>query len=312
MKRALAMLLLTAACATTPPAAILQSGCAPPPIIDVPAGAMLRLLAVGDAGEGPEERGSHLATTIAAMRAVEDVDAMLLLGDNVYRCGVRGVDDPAWERVIEPLFEVGVPIYPVLGNHDWGEVGCRASDPMAQIRKSGTPGFDLWRFPAPAYVVRTGVAEIVFFDSTTIDVCPLRAALATPKTTRWRIVVAHHPLYSCGEHGNDRHTLRLREAVQPLLVESGVDLYVAGHDHDLELPQAPLASPAFLVSGSGSKIRRRGARCAEGGNFRIAGGFAVVDVREEELAIRVHCNGERAPCMERVIRQWEERRRPAG
>ena len=284
-----------------------------PVTIAGPSGSSLRLLAVGDAGEGPEERGSHLATTIAEMRRIEGADAMLLLGDNIYRCGAKNSSDPAWQRVIAPLFTVGVPIYPVLGNHDWGrkeQVGCTFSNPAAQIEKTGTAGFELWRFPARSYIVQTEVAELILFDSTPIAhqwpeeveqaFCPLRAALAAPKTRPWRIVVGHHPLYSCGDHGNEQSTLNMRDALQTLLVQSEVDLYVSGHDHDLELAPAPVESPVFLVSGSASKTRRRGA-CEESQNFRIAGGFAVLDLTADDLTIRMHCNGTAAPCMERRL-----------
>jgi tartrate-resistant acid phosphatase type 5 len=318
MKRLLLCALLATGCGTSlvvqPFREVACATATPPVAIEGPAGPSLRLLAVGDTGEGPDERGSHLATTIAAMRKVEGADAMLLLGDNIYRCGAKSTSDPEWQRVIAPLFAVGVPIYPVLGNHDWGrreQVGCTFSNPAAQIQKTGTAGFELWRFPAPTYIVQTEIAELVMFDSSPIAenwpdeigkaLCPLRAALAAPKTKPWRIVVAHHPLYSCGEHGNDRATQNMRDALQTLLVESKVDLYVAGHDHDLELATAPVASPVFLVSGSGSKIRRRGARCAEGENFRIVGGFAVLDMTANDLTIRVHCNGTEAPCMERRL-----------
>jgi hypothetical protein len=235
---------------------------------------------------------------------------MLLLGDNVYRCGVESTSDSHWERVIAPPFAVGVSIYPVLGNHDWGgksEIGCGISNPMAQVQKTGASGFDLWRFPARTYIVQTDVAELILFDSSPIAygwedelenaLCPLRAALAQPKSKPWRIVAAHHPIYSCGEHGNDASTLRLRALLQPLLEESDVDLYVAGHDHDLELvADAPIHRPMLLVSGSASKIRRRGA-CRESASFKVQGGFAVIDVDAEDLEVNVYCNGKTTPCI---------------
>jgi predicted MPP superfamily phosphohydrolase len=283
-----------------------------PPTIGGPAGASLRLIAAGDGGEGPEERGSHLAQTIAAMRKIEDADAILLLGDNIYRCGVESMSDPNWQRVIAPLFAVGVPIYPVLGNHDWGsksEIGCRISNPLAQVQKTGAPAFDLWRFPARSYIVQTDVAELIFFDSSPIAsgwddelanaLCPLRAALAQPKSKPWRIVIAHHPIYSCGAHGDDESTRNLRARLLPMFVEAEVDLYVAGHDHDLELvADAPAGTPMLLVSGAASKIRRTGA-CNESASFKLEGGFAVIDVSSKDLEVNVYCNGSATPCMAR-------------
>ncbi|HEY0158056.1 MAG TPA: metallophosphoesterase [Thermoanaerobaculia bacterium] len=288
------------------------SGAAPPAIAG-PAGRSIQIAALGDAGEGPEERGSHLNATIAAVKKLGTVDAVLLLGDNVYRCGVRDTADPNWQRVIAPLFAIGRPVYPVLGNHDWGSKatpGCTFSNPEAQIAKTGQPGFEQWQFPAANYVVRTDVAELVMFDSSPIayswpeqrsdPLCALRAVLARPKTTPWRVVVAHHPMYSCGDHGNDQSTLTLRAALHELFESSGVDLYLTGHDHDLEIASAP-GRTMHVVSGSASKIRKRGAKCREGESFRIEGGFALLDVSDDALDVRFYCNGESEPCIERSI-----------
>lgn len=280
-----------------------------PPIIDGPAGASLQILAAGDGGE----RNKQLETTIAALRRIDGADAMLLLGDNIYGCGARTIDDAKWQSVIAPLFAVGVPIYPVLGNHDWGfraQPGCLFSQPDTEIRKSGTPGFELWRFPARTYIVNTEVAEIILFDSSPIAydlsdeiagaLCPLRAALAAPKTKPWRIVAAHHPIVSCGDHGNDASTRNLRETLQTLLAESGVDLYVAGHDHNLELREEGDGKPLYLVSGSASRTRSS-ANCAQSSTFKVVGGFALLDISADALKVSVHCNGATAPCMERSV-----------
>ena len=280
-----------------------------PPIIQGPTGASLQILAAGDGGE----RNTQLATTIAAMRRINGADAMLLLGDNIYGCGARNTTDANWQNVIAPLFAVGVPIFPVLGNHDWGrkaQAGCLFSNPDAEIQKNGTAGFELWRFPARTYIVNTDVAEIILFDSSPIAydwpdeiagaLCPLRAALAAPKTKPWRIVAAHHPIVSCGDHGNDASTTKLRTTLQTLLAESGVDLYVSGHDHNLELRTEGEGGPLLLVSGSAARTRSS-ANCAQSPTFKVIGGFALLDISTNELKVSVHCNGTTAPCMERSM-----------
>jgi len=68
---------------------------------------------------------------------------------------------------------------------------------------------------------------------------------------RWKIVVGHHPVRSNGEHGGID---RVRDAIEDLMHDHGVALYLSGHDHDLEL----LATErGFLqvVSGAGSSTR---------------------------------------------------------
>lgn len=287
-----------------------RTQCTSPPSLNGPDNPNLRLIAVGDAGLSPEDPESLLGPTLAGMKAIEDPDAILVLGDNVYGCGLRDANDPNWTAVIQPLFALGKPVYPVLGNHDWGSRalrGCGFSNPDAEIKKSGTPGFELWNFPAPNYVVNTEVAEIIFFDSSPIaedwadaeqrSLCALRSALSASKTKPWRIVVAHHPLYSCGEHGAEQETVRMRDAVEDLLKDHGVDLYLSGHDHHLETRTTP-SSPLFVVSGSGSKIRTEGATCEQDKSFRIVGGFMVLDITADTLKVRAYCNDSSSTCLE--------------
>jgi hypothetical protein len=118
-------------------------------------------------------------------------------------CGVWGNDDPKWQTVIAPLLALGKPVFPVLGNHDWGRRAldaCPFSRPEAEIAKSGQPGFERWIFPGANYILRTPVAEFILYDSTPIaevfddqiqrPLCALQAAL--PRThmgqqvTEWR------------------------------------------------------------------------------------------------------------------------------
>lgn len=321
MKRLLTVLsaaVLLASCtgATLAPERIADAfaGCeafSPPKSIDGPAETALRLIALGDAGLAPDDEESHLEETLAAMQAIPDVDGILLLGDNVYDCGVESVNAEEWTTVIAPLLKLGKPVFPVLGNHDWGRRAihsCSFSRPEAEIAKSGQPGFERWIFPDASYILRTPVAEFILYDSTPMaealkdeiqrPLCALRTALSAKKALPWRIVAAHHPLFSCGAHGDDPETSNVRLAVEPLLQR--VDLYVAGHDHNLEIRTEGTGSPVYLISGSGAKIRPS-SNCEEGPDFQIDGGFAVLDISAEELKIRVFCNGQETPCMERRL-----------
>lgn len=313
---ALSAVALLASCASTslPPAEIAaaSAGCgtSPPKSIDGPAKTKLRLIALGDAGV-EATRGSQVQQTLSAIKGIPDVDGILLLGDNVYECGVQGNEDPNWKNDIAPLLSLGKPVFPVLGNHDWGRRAihdCGFSRPEAEIAKSGQPGFENWIFPDANYVIRTPVAELILYDSTPIaealqdqlqrPLCALQTALSVERVVPWRIVVAHHPLFSCGAHGNQQETLNVRQTVEPLL--KGVDLYVAGHDHNLEVRAEQTSSPVYLVSGAGARTRPSN-NCPQGLSFKIVGGFAVLDITAEELQIRVFCTGEASPCMEKRL-----------
>ena len=48
----------------------------------------------------------------------------------------------------------------------------------------------------------------------------------------WKFVVGHHPAY-CG--GGHRGSGQIRDLVMPILEEHGVDMFVMGHDHNLQV-----------------------------------------------------------------------------
>jgi len=118
-----------------------------PEITLVPATGTLRLAVAGDTGEGSEV----LAKAISRVHAKAPFDAILLTGDNFYPCGVTSVDDPRWS-LVRPLTRIGVPIFPVLGNHDF----CGKAVPEAQTHATGI--IPRWRFPAP----QGGSVEVSF------------------------------------------------------------------------------------------------------------------------------------------------------
>lgn len=75
----------------------------------------------------------------------------------------------------------------------------------------------------------------------------IKDQLAVP--ARWKIVVAHWPIYSFLGNGPSQE---LKDNVLPLLVEHGVQLYFCGHDHGLQHTKAKSgAGPDMFVSGGG-------------------------------------------------------------
>jgi tartrate-resistant acid phosphatase type 5 len=69
-------------------------------------------------------------------------------------------------------------------------------------------------------------------------------------TADWLFVVGHYPVYSGGEHGN---TADLVSNLLPMLRKYNVDLYICGHDHNLQHLQDSTTSTQYLVSGNGAK-----------------------------------------------------------
>ena len=64
----------------------------------------------------------------------------------------------------------------------------------------------------------------------------------------------HHPPYSAGLHGSESD---VREAWSGLFAQYGVDLALAGHDHDYQR-SVPIDGVLYVVTGGGSKTRPTG------------------------------------------------------
>ncbi len=92
----------------------------------------------------------------------------------------------------------------------------------------------------------------------------LRDALANSRA-RWKVVFLHHSIYSAatrrGGHGGERSVLRLRHLLEPIFVEGGVDLVLAGHDHHYDRSTLqPASAPAshqvqYVTAGASARLR---------------------------------------------------------
>lgn len=276
----------------------------------------LRLIVVGDAGA----THSRLRNGILAVQKAKGLDGILLAGDNFYPCGIRSLHDEQWTKITQHFGPANVPIYAVFGNHDYGDArhegvrpqpcGTFGTDPLTEIRANGTVPH--WNFPAENYRLHSAVADFAMIDTQPVAMdwaAPvlgsgtaegvehfLQQSLVAMKAP-WRIVVGHHTLYSSGVHGRtngfDQQHMR---ALLPLLQSQHVDLYICGHDHDLELlGNLQRRGLLFLVSGAGSgldemKPRKPKALAVEPPtiwpqNVAPEYGFALLEIDAHELAI---------------------------
>jgi tartrate-resistant acid phosphatase type 5 len=244
--------------------------------------ATLRIAVVGDTGEGSD----RVARGIARLNARTPLDAIVITGDAFYPCGPMSATDPQWDRV-RALSQIGVPLLPVLGNHDF----CGGSVPGAQIGATTVPH---WQFPARQYIVESKLAELLMLDTTPYAVGrnddaadAVQQTFASPKTTTWRIAAGHHPIVSSGYHGHfprDQH--RRMVTLEPLMKRAKVDLYICGHDHHLELIDG---NPRFLISGAGSDpvppiIPHAKTLFPSEATAQL--GFAVVELDDHSMTIR--------------------------
>ncbi len=200
----------------------------------------IRLAAAGDVGTGGDE---EFATAVAMddLEGQAEYAALLLLGDNVYEDG-----DPARasHAVFAPFADVldnGTRLLPVLGNHD--------NDSGFGDAQSEALGM-----PARWYSTLIGNVLVVSLDSTQPEnpeqLAWLTAELARSPAT-WTIVELHHPPYSGGYHGS---SVAVREAFGPLFQQYGVQLVLAGHDHDYQRSEV-IDGVTYIVSGAAARLR---------------------------------------------------------
>jgi acid phosphatase len=253
-------------------------------------------VALGDWGR----RGDAIQATVARGLAVgaRDVGSRFVIaaGDNFYPGGVESIRDPHWKQSFEAVYldpALQTPWYAALGNHDYRGVpdvqvaytrfSRRWRMPHRYYRVSGTilgfPNLDLFVIDTSPLVDDVSVDERVqqlcrghwWQEEAEPQIAWLRDALARSPAP-WKIVVGHHPIYS-GAHG-DSPVLIAR--VAPLLEAFGVQVYLHGHDHDLQHIRRGRVD--YICSGAGS----------EGGLVRPIPGTRFCLGRPGFAAFRIH------------------------
>jgi hypothetical protein len=205
-------------------------------------------LVVGDSGTGtkPQRKVGLMMERRCRHKRPEGI---LLLGDVVYPEGVASVDDPQWQDKVFSMYTgdclKDVPIFPVLGNHDY--LGNAASwIEMGDLSQR-------WTFPSRHYsIVVPGLITIYALDS----VYPVRIKKhGIPNfgksDTPWTIAMGHHPLQSASSAGGGHRGTSISSWIVKNLLCNRVDAYLAGHSHHLEYDPMEECNMDQYISGAG-------------------------------------------------------------
>ena len=249
----------------------------PPPLFSVvPAGKPIRVLAFGDFGTGSAAQ-KQTAAAMVAYHKTHPFDFGLTLGDNFYSRGMTSPNDPRWQTQWEQLYSpMHIPFYAVLGNHDWSG----ADSPAAEILYSARS--QSWHMPSPYYTFTAGSVQFFAFDTPAIDEAELKwlDEELTKSKAQWKVVFGHYHIYSATRGDNKELIARLL----PILKKDHVDVYLNGHDHNLQ-ELKPEGSVHFFVSGGG------GAGLYEMNPYdrsifrQKVNGFTVLEADDKTLAI---------------------------
>jgi 3',5'-cyclic AMP phosphodiesterase CpdA len=198
---------------------------------------------------------------------------LVTLGDNDY---TRGTSFAAnWTSSFGWLSAQGIVVAGALGNHDVEFSGGRYQ-------------FDLLGMPGPYYVRRVKDVELVVLNSNAITTAQtrwLKRTLARRSDLR-RIVVFHHPAYTCGEH---RGSVTVQRAWVPLFERYGVRLVLNGHDHNYQ--RFKRKGVTYVVHGGGGAGLYELSRCPAGYPARIrarlAHGFLHLSADPGAITVQV-------------------------
>ncbi len=222
------------------------------------------IAAAGDIACDPTDENYHGGqgtATACRMKATSDLlvgkswDAVLLLGDNQYWDGTLAAYQtsfgPTWGR-LKPL------IRPAPGNHEYQTPGAAGYydyfGPAAGDRSKGWYSYDLGTWHVVA--LNSNCSSIGGCGPGSPQLLWLAADLAAhPRACT--LAYWHHPRFSSGAHGDDT----TYDAFWRTLYAAGVDLVLAGHDHDYErfAPQDPDGKPnpahgiREIVAGTGGR-----------------------------------------------------------
>ncbi len=249
-----------------------------PPVFSVKAGDQpVCFLAFGDFGTGSAEQ-KRLAGVMRQFNQQTPFDFALTLGDNFYANGMTSPDDPRWQSWWEDLYgALHIKFYATLGNHDW----YGSDSPAAEIlytRQSRT-----WRMPAPYYTFTAGPVQFFALDTNEMSEAQLvwLHDELTKSLARWKVVYGHHPIYSVAARGNNQ---KLLQQLQPIL-SGRADIYLTGHEHNLQHLKPEGGVHFFIVGGGGQKLDRLTADPRA--FFAVQDyGFAMLEAEQTQFRVR--------------------------
>ncbi len=207
-----------------------------------------RVWAIGDFGNGSSSQDAVRNAYISYV-GNNPANFWIWLGDNAYN---TGTETEFTNNVFAkyPSVMKNTPLYPGLGNHDYGNSGYQSTAALG----TNFPYFSLFTCPKNGeaggvasgtekyYSFNYGNAHFIALDSygslngsTSAMYTWLQNDLNS-NTQRWTVVYFHHPPYTMGTHNsdNDAELINMRQNILPVLENKKVDLVLCGHSHVYE------------------------------------------------------------------------------
>ncbi|HZL88808.1 MAG TPA: metallophosphoesterase [Pirellulaceae bacterium] len=284
------------------------------------------LLVIGDFGSGGN---AQAAVARAMQKYVADhqveTQGMLLLGDNFYGKVAGGVKSTRWDSGFESMYPATAfpgPCWAVLGNHDYHDTTDGEKNQLEYARR---PEGTRWTMPSKWYRLEfpkdNPTVTFLSLDSNLPSVSGgivagkktrssltteeeaeqlafLKAELAKPRSA-FTVVLAHHPIYSNGAHGDTRSLVKSWDGI---LEEHGVHVYMCGHDHDLQHLELEGRRTSFVVSGGGGARIRPLKSDRKVPYGKDVYGFSHLQVSRQRLIVRhIDANGTQVHAFTKLV-----------
>ncbi|MCW2927868.1 MAG: hypothetical protein JWM86_1836 [Thermoleophilia bacterium] len=242
----------------------------PPPPDVAPEPGSWTFAALGDYGAGT----THL-NRVAANLARSGAKLVITAGDNTYPTGRWQDYEKNWEPAMGAIAR-SRNFMPALGNHDMYKDDLRPYFGYFPHLK-GQAYYTFTEKNAQFYAldgdqdIRPGSAQYRWLEQTLRD-----------SKSPWKVIYLHYPLFGSTDKGNE-----ISDAVQPLAEKYGVQLVVAGHEHNY-LRSFPIGGVTHLLTGGGGqrvypfmskKSKHLARRAAEYHHLEIAVGQTRLVVR---------------------------------
>lgn len=233
---------------------------------------------------GDTRTGHRVHRALIAAMESEPIDFVVHSGDLVETGGVK----PQWElffNIEQPLI-AGRPLFAAVGNHDNSQRLHYRRYFLSELYMQGNRYYYQDWGDVRVIIVdseiecREGSEQYEFLDA---------ALKEGAEKDMIMLLSMHYPPYSSGAHGS---TLELREVVGDLAPKYGVELVLAGHDHDYERTKR-IDGVTYIVAASGGAPIRRIRPSWFSAAVRTEPHYVIFDVERGSLVGRaVNLNGE--------------------
>lgn len=174
-------------------------------------------------------------------------DLVLVAGDLAYESGTLSDHEENFFEVYREIL-MSKPFFVISGNHDYASDGAVYREVFGLFENGGAEGLERW------YSFDWGEVHFTAIDTEVPDDVQADwvAGDLEASDQPWKLAFMHKPLYSSGKHGSSG---TLQNLFQDSFERYGVELVLAGHDHNYERTE-PINGVTYVVTGSAGRGTR--------------------------------------------------------